>query len=271
MEGGVIKTAGRVFEVLEYLREVRRQVTVREVSERLGYPLSSTQVLMKSIATLGYLRYDPRVRAYFATPMLARLGDWVIEALHEGGDLFALLRQIAHDTRQTAILAVENDIYAHYVHVVPGGQAIQFNVQPGTRRVLCMSGLGWAMLATRTDDQIARIIHRSNARLGGSGQGVDHGYVMDRVGETRARGYAHSHGVVTEGEGMIALALPVGADGERLAVGVGGVVERLDANRDAIVQAIRSRLPPAEAPPASGPPQRAGGRRVRAADAYESR
>ena len=49
----MIKTAGRVFEVLEYLREVRRHVTVREVSEQLGYPLSSAQVLMKSLATLG--------------------------------------------------------------------------------------------------------------------------------------------------------------------------------------------------------------------------
>lgn len=247
MEGGVIKTAGRVFEVLEYLREVRRHVTVREVSDRLGYPLSSTQVLLKSIATLGYLRYDSRARAYFATPMLARLGDWVIDAIHEGGDLFALLRQVASDTGQTCILAVENDIYAQYVHVIPGGQAIQFNVQPGTRRVLCMSGLGWAMLSTRGDEEIARIIHRSNARLGRSGQQVDPAYVMERVRETREQGYAYSRGVVTEGIGIIALALPAGASGERLAVGVGGLLERLDACRDEIVHAIRSRMLPAEA------------------------
>ena len=49
----MIKTTGRVFEVLEYLREVRRHVTAREMSEQLGCPLSSAQVLMKSLATLG--------------------------------------------------------------------------------------------------------------------------------------------------------------------------------------------------------------------------
>ena len=49
----MIKTAGRVFELLEYLREVRRHVTVREVSVQLGYPLSSAQLLMKRLATLG--------------------------------------------------------------------------------------------------------------------------------------------------------------------------------------------------------------------------
>lgn len=247
MEGAVIKTAGRVFEVLEYLREVRRQVTVREVSERLGYPLSSTQVLMKSIATLGYLRYDLRVRAYFATPMLARLGDWVLDAIHEGGELFGLLEAVARDTGLTTILAVENDIYAQYVHVILGGQAIQFNVQPGTRRVLCMSGLGWAMLATRSDDAVARVVQRTNARLGSGGQRVDPAYVAERVRETRERGYAYSRGVVTEGIGIIALALPPGQSGERLAVGVGGLLERLDAGRDAIVRTLRERVFPVAA------------------------
>lgn len=241
----MIKTAGRVFEVLEYLREVRRQVTVREVSERLGYPLSSTQVLMKSIATLGYLRYDSRLRAYLATPMLARLGDWVIDAMYQGGGLFGVLEQVARATGLTTILAVENDIYAQYVHVILGGQAILFNVQPGTRRVLCMSGLGWAMLADRGDDEISRIVQRTNARLGTGGQRVDPDYVRQRVRETRERGYAYSRGVVTDGVGIIALALPPGASGERLAVGVGGLLERLDANRDTIVRAIRERIFPA--------------------------
>ena len=58
-------------------------ITVREVSEQLGYPLSSAQVLLKSIATLGYLRYDASVRAYLGTPRLASLGDWVMESMFQ--------------------------------------------------------------------------------------------------------------------------------------------------------------------------------------------
>lgn len=243
--GAVIKTAGRVFEVLEYLREVRRQVTVREVSERLGYPLSSAQVLMKSLATLGYLRYDRRARAYFATPMLARLGDWVLESLHAGGDLFRALEQVARDTGLTTILGVENDIYAQYAHVVLGRGALQFNVQTGTRRVLCMSGLGWTMLATRDDGEIARVIQRTNLRLGASGQTVDPGYVMARIRETREQRYAFSRGTVTEGVGIVAIALPPGPAHELMAVGVGGPIARLELERDAIVRTIRERVLPA--------------------------
>ncbi|WP_265258659.1 IclR family transcriptional regulator [Verminephrobacter aporrectodeae] len=242
LEQSVIKTAGRVFQVLEYLREVRRPVTVREISERLGYPLSSTQVLLKSVATLGYLRYDSSARAYLATPRLASIGDWVMDSMFQGGQLLTLLGDIARETRFTAILAVENDIYAQYVHVIFGSHPIQFNVQPGTRRLLCMSGTGWALLAAGSDDHVARTIHRSNVRLKPSGQTVDADYVKARVQESRERGYAFSRGVVTEGIGIVALGSASSASGARFAVGVGGLVEQLERAVDTVVPAMRERL-----------------------------
>lgn len=237
-DSAVIKTAGRVFQVLEYLREQRRAVTVREVSERLGYPKSSALVLLKSMATLGYLRYDLQQRAFFGTARLATLGDWVLDAGYHGGRLMEVVERISRETHETGILAVENDIYAQYVHVILSGRAIQFNVQPGTRRLLAMSGLGWALLSLRSDAEVERVIHRTNLRLARGGQGVEPAQVMERVREARAQGYAFSRNTVTEGIGVIAVPLPPGDTGEHLAIGVGGVVERLDAARDAIVQLI---------------------------------
>lgn len=242
VEQSVIKTAGRVFQVLEYLREVRRPVTVREISERLGYPLSSAQVLLKSIATLGYLRYDSSLRAYLASPRLASVGDWVMDSMFQGGQLLEVLGDIARESGFTAILAVENDIYSQYVHVILGGRAIQFNVQPGTRRLLCMSGSGWALLAAASDEHVARTIHRTNQRLRPGGQSVDAAYVKEQVALTRRQGYAFSHGVVTEGIGIIALGSASSAAGTRFAVGVGGLVEQLERAVDTVVPTLRERL-----------------------------
>lgn len=238
----VIKTAGRVFQVLEYLRDVRRPVTVREISEQLGYPLSSTQVLLKSIATLGYLRYDPSVRAYLATPRLATLGDWVMDALFQGGQFLGILGDIARRTGFTAILAVENDIYAQYVHVIHGNRAAQFSAQPGTRRLLCMSGAGWALLSVSSDKHVARTIYRSNLRLKAGAQTVDADYVRARVQESRERGYAFSRSVVTEGIGIIAIGVAGKASDTRVAVGVGGPVDQLESAVESVVPAIREHL-----------------------------
>ena len=242
MENSVIKTAGRVFQVLEYLRDVRRSVTVREISERLGYPLSSAQALLKSMATLGYLRYDASLRAYLATPRLASIGDWVMDSMFQGGQLLTVLGDIARQTGFTAILAVENDIYAQYVHVIFGCHAIQFNVQPGTRRLLCMSGTGWALLAVGSDEHTARTIHRTNLRLKPGGRTVDPDYVKMRVRESRDNGYAFSRGVATEGIGIIALGSASSAHGTRFAVGVGGLVEQLERAVDTVVPVMRERL-----------------------------
>lgn len=242
MEQSVIKTAGRVFEVLEYLREVRRPVTVREISERLSYPLSSAQVLLKSIATLGYLRYDPALRAYLASPRLASIGDWVMDAMFQGGRVLETLGEIARNTGFTAILGVENDIYAQYVHVILSGRAIQFNAQPGTRRLICMSGMGWALLAASSDEHVARAVHRSNLRMEAGGQAVDPAFVMERVKESRAQGYAFSKGPVTEGVGIIAIASSASAAGAQFAVGVGGLIEQLERSVDEVVPQLRALL-----------------------------
>ena len=96
----------------------------------------------------------------------------MLDSIDSGSGLFPLLEAVARETGLTTILALENDIYAQYVHVVMGGDVLQFNVQPGTRRVLCMSGLGWAMLATRPDDDIARLVQRTHAPLAPGGQPV---------------------------------------------------------------------------------------------------
>src|SRR3546814_20363926 len=120
---------------------------------------------MKSIAALGYLRYDLQQRAYFGTVKLAHLGDWVFESNYQGGRWLELARRVAELTHETGILAVENDIYAQYVHVILSGRPIAFNTQPGTRRLLAMTGIGWALLSKRTDAEVERLVHRTTVRL----------------------------------------------------------------------------------------------------------
>ncbi len=241
-DAAVIKTAGRVFEILEYMREVRRQVSVRELAEHFGYPLSSTQVLLKSMAALGYLRHDARAHAFFPSARLAHLGDWVIDFLFQGGRLLALLEEVALATGQTAILGVENDLYAHYVQVILSRQAIQFNVPPGTRRLLCQSGMGWALLSSHDDAQIISLVQRTNARLGRSVAPLESSSVLEQVAIARRQGYAFSRGTVTEGVGIIAMPLPVGPGGERIGIGVGGPLERLERAHESIVKAIGERI-----------------------------
>jgi len=152
--------------ILEYFREVRTPLSIREIAERFGYPVSSTSVLMKSLATLGYMTYDRELRAFFPSLRVATLGDWLFDAMYSGGDLLRLLENVCRDTGETAMLAVQNDIYAQYLHIMPNReQIIQLNIPVGTRRLLCWSGMGWAILSQLGDEQIERMVERTLNRL----------------------------------------------------------------------------------------------------------
>lgn len=237
----VVKTAGRVFEILEYFRDVRAPLSVREIAEHFGYPFSSTSVLVKSLATLGYLTYDRDLRAFFPTLRVASLGDWLYDSAYGGQDVLRLLEDISRETGETAILAVQNDVYAQYVHLVPNKQqVIQLNVPIGTRRALCWSGTGWAILSQHSDESIEYLIDRTLTRFKGDALigSMTREATFAQVREVRKTGFAISSGTVTQGAGVIAAPLPKTDSGMRLAVAAGGVADRLLARKADIVRGM---------------------------------
>lgn len=241
MENSVIKTAGRVFEVLEYFREVRKPLSVRDIAEHFDYPLSSTAVLIKSMATLGYLSYDSRLRAYAPTILVAMLGDWIYESTFSSAEIMGLMQSLSNATHETVILAVQNDIQSQYVQVIQSQLPIQFYVSPGTRRPLCASGTGWALLASQNDATIARIHQRTLSRMGKAGlpKNLELEDVMKQVNHVREHGYVLSRGTNTPGVGVIAMPLPASPNGASLVLGIGGLVERLDAGEKRLVKLMR--------------------------------
>jgi DNA-binding IclR family transcriptional regulator len=82
----VVKSAARVLEVFEYFAGRRTPATVGEVCNALGYPQSSTSVLLKSLFTLGYLSYDQGSRRYSPSVKVATLGEWIPEELQADAD-----------------------------------------------------------------------------------------------------------------------------------------------------------------------------------------
>jgi predicted transcriptional regulator len=68
----VVKSAALVLEVLSVFDDVRRDMRLGEIVERLGFPQSSTSVLLKSLVRLGYLDFDATTRSFSVTARVAR-------------------------------------------------------------------------------------------------------------------------------------------------------------------------------------------------------
>lgn len=239
-ENSVVKSVGRVFEVLEAFNEVRKPMPAIEIAKRLSYPASSTSALLKSMVKLGYLSFDRRDRRYFPTIRIAIISEYLHGALFGQGNLMALMGDLHSLIGETIILGVRKDLEAQYVHIIPGIYPIMLNVPPGTVRPLHRSGMGWALLSRCEDAEIRALVDRVNA--GGRETSVDYKKLMGILKEVRTRGYARSYGTYVAGSGLIAMDLPGTSHDRRVAIGAGGPVERLQSREREIVRLMRAAI-----------------------------
>lgn len=240
MTDSAVKSAKRAFEILEAFSRHRRPLALKELLDELDYPASSGSALMKSLVALGYLDYDGERRTYFPTMRIAALGSWVPGVLFGDGQLLGALEDLHRETGETVILAVQSDLHAQYVHVIPSPEPLQLRVPPGTRRPLAQSGLGLVLLSAKRDPEIERLRRRINAS--GEGAALTRDEMMARVNAVRARGYAFSRNAISQGVGIIGAALPNGPFGRVFAVGAAGQVERLERKEEEIVAALKTML-----------------------------
>ena len=115
---GVVKSARRVLEILEYFDDMQRPATVMEVAGALDYPQSSTSALLRSLARLGYLNHDSRARTYVSTVRTALLGSWVNAEFVRGGPVIEMMQELNRRTGDNVVLAVRNGLQCQYVHVL---------------------------------------------------------------------------------------------------------------------------------------------------------
>lgn len=237
-QSSVIKTARRIFEVLEYFDEVQQPVSLKDMSIHFSYPVSSASALLKSMVVMGYLDYDAYSRTYMPTMRIATLGNWVQGALFGEGRILALMKHMSELTKETISIGTQSDLFAQYIHIVPSQYAIRYHLKPGTVRPLARSGLGWLLLSARTDETIDRLLRRINIEEESTNR-IALPDLMARVREVREQGYVFSKHTVTAGAGVIGMLLPIRRHGRILAIGVGGPVDRLEEKKDQILSELR--------------------------------
>ena len=222
-----VKSAARVLEVLEHFRVVRKPQSLKEITEALGYPQSSTTVLMKSLITLGYVNYDRVRRVYFPTLRVADLGDWVANELLGRGRMREAMHDVHNATGETVSIAVQNDVYIQYIRVIQSTHALRFYTEEGSMRPLVESALGWLLMSTHPDDQVERLIRRANNAVSSASRRVPVGRMMETVAALRSAKAAYAEGVPLQGGATVCVLLPVDIHEQPAVLGLGGALDRI--------------------------------------------
>ncbi|MDR2154631.1 MAG: helix-turn-helix domain-containing protein [Burkholderiaceae bacterium] len=235
----MVKSAIRVFELLEVFEAERRPLRIAEMVALLDAPQSSVSMLAKTLVARGYMDFEPVSRTYCPSARVAFLCDWTTRAPEHKSELRDAMRQIARTTGETVILARRSGLFVQYVSVLQSRHALRFELVSGTRRPLYHAALGIMLLTQLDDDEVGKLLRRYNAE---TRQGDPIAAIADTVRavrQAREQGWYESANLATHGAGVICTLLATPIRGQRLGIGVGAPLYRLQRERKNMLAAIR--------------------------------
>jgi DNA-binding IclR family transcriptional regulator len=234
---GFVKSAQRTLELLELFAGTHRAATVAEISRELGYPQSSTSVLLQDLARLGYLEQEAESRAYRPTLRVMLLGGWLQDRLLGEGSLLRRMEALRARHDVTVLIGMQAGARVRYILTLRR-PAAGLSMRAGMTRPIGRAAVGKALLMEMSEAEATRILRRANAEEADPARRVQVAAVMEDLRLARQRGWTESGGAVVAGQNVIAAPLPRLADHPPLAIGLGTMAGEVERRRDSLVTAL---------------------------------
>ncbi|MDP3494883.1 MAG: helix-turn-helix domain-containing protein [Hyphomonadaceae bacterium] len=234
---GIVKSAGRTMQILEFFDDYKSPASITEISRALSYPTSSTAEIIWSLHAMGYLSYDGAERTFIPTSRVRFLGSWVNSRLHGVDRLSRLIQKVNMVSGQTTFLAIRNNLSSQYIQVAQATTTLRLHLTPGQRRPLLRSASGLALLKNVDDAEISKIVRRANAERSECDEVLEAAKILDDVHFVRKNNYIFvANSKISPGAAVIAMTLPETLFPVPTVIGVGGVAEVISPKKDALIK-----------------------------------
>lgn len=243
MNDSIVKSVGRVFEVLELFDAERTALTATAIARTLKYPASSTVALLKSMVRLGYLTYDSSERTYFPTLRLALISHWLENSFFVDGHLLELLDDVSNTTDESTFLSWQSDLDMQYVRFRIGAGGLAPAPLTAGRVPLFATVAGLTALTLKRDVDIVKLLERLNLQKPKNAPQIDAAATMEQIRRFRTLGYGVEYdGTLLPGVGTVAWVLRQKGTSRAAVISVVGPTERIRRNEKAIVATIKESL-----------------------------
>jgi DNA-binding IclR family transcriptional regulator len=202
-----VQSVERAMNVLSAFHHADGPLTLSELAKRAGMDRSAAQRMVHTLRTLGYIRRDadghgflPGIRILDHTLDCLRLDPLVRRAT-------PVLQELRKTVRERVDLSLFDDLRMLYaVRLQTYRQTFNTTLVGHSVPTFCSSG-GWVVMSKLPDSQVREILERSDRSpfTPHTLTGIDD--IMDKVIETRSKGYALTENQILSGE--IAAAFPV--------------------------------------------------------------
>ncbi|WP_028391977.1 IclR family transcriptional regulator [Bacillus cihuensis] len=230
-----VKSAERVLRVFELLSQKPHGLTIKEISETLSFPQSSTSGLIGTLFREGYLSLDS-ANTYKLGPKLIQIGSAAMESLDISSQGYPFLKQLMEDVQETVFMAVLSDQDLVYIAKIDSNRSIRTSAQPGGQKPLYCTGLGKVFLAFMPEQNRHTILNAVELLPITKQTITDKQQLLEQLRIFWQLGYSIDD--EENEEGLFCLAAPVyGADQTiQAAISVAGPKERMNKQKDNIVE-----------------------------------
>ena len=202
-----VKSAVRTVELLDYLARNDGPHSLTELQQQLGYPKSSLHVLLRTLTGLGWLETDPTGTLYRIGMRALLVGTSYIDTDEVVRQSREVLDWVAEETTETVHLARLDGFDVVYLATRASTHYLRPFSRVGRRLPAYATSLGKALLATRTDDEVRRLLPDQLEML--TPQTItDKDALLADLARTRERGYAIDREENTAGLTCFGVALP---------------------------------------------------------------
>lgn len=186
---GGIKSVAKVLDILEYLADAGRPVGASEVARAVGFHVSTTHRLLRTLASRGYVDQHAAQKSFVLGPQLHALGS----AYAGGAGLVQVARPELEALRDALGETIHLGVYrageVMEVASASGPQAVSVSLGAGRRDPAHCTALGKVLLAFLDDEALKAFLRRPLERRTPKSL-VRKADLLKALEATRARGYA---------------------------------------------------------------------------------
>lgn len=215
-----VKSAGRVLDIIELMSSRRRGLSVTEISYDLGFPISSTHALLRTLVERSYLMLDPVSRTYSLGARLFEIGSRYIEQVSLVDVVGEPMRRLRDRCDETISLGVLDGEGVIIVRKNESSRALRIGNPLGTRLPVDVSAMGKAILACWPVPDLIRFLEGVSPHRDKRATKADRHRLLQELEGIRQSGIAYDLEESTEGVCAVAAAIDEGEDPPRASIAI---------------------------------------------------
>jgi DNA-binding IclR family transcriptional regulator len=207
-------------------------LTISEIGRRLGVSRSTAYRLLSVLEHRGFVRQDPRTKAFSAGPALLRVGLAAAGRSDIRAALHPLLERVVARAGETSHLVVLDRGEAFYLDCVESSQMIRATSRVGTTLPAQVAAAGKVLLANLPEAQLDELLKRPLPSVTRRSK-TSAASVRKELKQIAARGWALNDGESEVGLRAVSVLVPAERTGVGIdaAITVAGPSERMDDKR----------------------------------------